>query len=152
MNNFWIYVIRNIVNNKIYVGKTKNLQNRWAKHIKVALGKRAVEKFVIHKAIAKYGVDNFIFSKLQSFGNEDDCSAAEIYWIEYFKSNIKEFGYNLTKGGEGCSGRVVSEVTRQKMRDKATGRKHTSETLLSISGSNNHSAKIIMEKIWRNNG
>jgi group I intron endonuclease len=126
--SFYVYIIHNILNNKVYIGKAKNLQKRWAKHIEVASCKRIVEKFFIHKAIAKYGVENFTFSMLQSFDNENDCFIAEIYWIKYFQSKIKNYGYNLTDGGEGCSGRIVSEKTRQKMRDKATGRKHTPET------------------------
>lgn len=126
---FNVYIIHNILNNKVYIGKTKNLQKRWKKHIKIALGKRIVEKFFIHKAIAKYGVNNFTFSILQSFHNENDCSAAEIYWINFFKSKFKNYGYNLTAGGEGCNGRMVSNETRKKQSIKAFGRKHTLETI-----------------------
>lgn len=116
------------MNNKVYVGKTNNPAKRWQKHLKIAFGKRIKEKFYIHRAIAKYGVDNFVFSIVQQLDNETDCDLAETYWIRYFQSKNNKYGYNLTEGGEGPSGRVVSEATRQKQREKATGRKHTDET------------------------
>jgi len=128
MAKYCIYTIFNSINGKIYVGKTTNPQKRFDKHIKVALYKRTTEKFVIHKAIEKYGKDNFIFSILQIFNNEEDCTNAEKYWIKYFNSNIKEFGYNLTAGGEGVSGRVVSEETKRKISLAHIGMTHTEAT------------------------
>lgn len=127
--DFYIYVMHNISNNKIYVGKSHDPQTRWLKHLKVSKHKRNVEKFYIHRAISKYGIVNFTFTTIQSFKNEPDSLLAEKYWIKYFNSNTKNFGYNLTEGGEGCSGRVMSEATKQKIREKALGRKHSPETI-----------------------
>lgn len=125
---FCVYLIHNIKNNKVYVGKTKNPQKRWAKHIRIANGTRTIEKFYLHRAINKYEENSFIFSIIQYFNNEKDMDEAEKYWIKYFDSKNQKYGYNLTDGGEGVSGRIVSEATRQKMRNKAIGRKHTEET------------------------
>lgn len=36
---FYIYTIHNILNNKIYVGKSKNPEKRWQKYLKIAHGK-----------------------------------------------------------------------------------------------------------------
>lgn len=135
------------MNNKVYVGKTNDLAKRWLKHVRVAAGKRQKEKFYIHRAIAKYGKDNFVFSALQELVTEQECDLAEKYWIDYFQSKDKNYGYNLTEGGEGVSGRVVSEATRQKIREKAVGRKHTVETLQSMSGDNNHISKLTFDKV-----
>jgi group I intron endonuclease len=154
----YIYFIHNIINNKIYIGKTNNTIKRWNKHIKISRGKRNEEKFYLHKALNKYGVNNFTFQKLQCFNNIDDANNAEMYWISFFQSNNSEFGYNLTAGGEGTYGRIISENTRNKIRQKALGRKHTKETIISISGNNNHGAKlkekdiiIIRDKFYTNN-
>lgn len=139
---YYVYTIHNIVNNKIYVGKTKNPHKRWDKHIKVALGQRQQEKFFVHRAISKYGIANFIFSIVQCLSLENEANLAEKYWVSYFKSNEQKYGYNLTDGGEGVSGRIVSEETRLKQREKAIGRKHSTETLKKISNSNNHNSKL----------
>jgi len=147
MSNFYIYTIHNIINNKIYVGKTADPKKRLAKHIKIALSKRQKEKFYIHRSISKYGVDNFTFTILQQFDTEQNCDLAEQYWIKYFRSKDPKYGYNLTDGGEGTSGRIISEVTRQKMQEKATGRKHTEETIIKMSGDNNHNSKLNFEEV-----
>jgi group I intron endonuclease len=125
---FYIYLIHNIINNKVYVGKATNPKTRWRRHRHAADGKCSEKIFYLHRAIKKYGVDNFTFTVFQQYLSEKDAFLAETYWIKYFNSKNSEYGYNLTNGGEGVSGRVVSEATRQKMREKATGRKHTSET------------------------
>jgi len=144
---FYIYLIHNIINNKVYVGKTSDPSKRWRKHLRIASGKRQKEKFYIHRAISKYGADNFVFSIVQQLHTEQEGDLAEAYWIEYFQSKNNEYGYNLTKGGEGASGRVTSEATKQKQREKATGRKHTDETIQSMSGDNNHISKLTADKI-----
>ena len=138
---FCVYVIHNIINNKLYVGKAQNVKARWRGHIYCARG-NGEPQFAIHRAIAKYGVNNFEFSIVQKFDNGDDCLKAEIYWIEYFKSRESAFGYNLTTGGEGVPGRVVSEKTRELIRAKNTGKKHSKETVEKMSGENSNSAKL----------
>jgi group I intron endonuclease len=142
---FYIYCIFNNLNGKIYIGKSKNPNKRWFRHITTAFSKKAKDKFAIHLAIKKYNLNNFTFSILQSFNKEKDCFNAEIYWIKYF--NSKEFGYNLTDGGEGCSGKIISEKTRTKIRQKAMGRKHSTKTINKISKDNNHRSKLNFIKV-----
>jgi group I intron endonuclease len=144
---FHIYIIHNILNNKIYVGKSKNPHKRWIKHVRISRGNRNKEKFYIHRAIAKYGEENFTFSVIQELSSEQEADLAEEYWIKFFNSRDNKFGYNLTDGGEGVSGRIVSEATRQKMRKKAIGRRHSKETLLNMSGDNNHRSKLSSNNI-----
>lgn len=59
-----------------------------------------------HCAIRKYGWDNFDFEIIEeideSFGR-DYLNEREIYFINYYQSLVTQNGYNLTKGGDGCS-------------------------------------------------
>lgn len=126
--NYYIYFIHNIVNNKVYIGKTINFKRRWERHIKTSFYNKSKDKFYLHKAIKKYGTKNFIFSVIQTLNNQSDANDAEKYWISYFNSKNNKYGYNLTDGGEGCVGRKISDKTREKMRIAATGRKHTEKT------------------------
>jgi predicted GIY-YIG superfamily endonuclease len=89
-----IYIIHNIIDNKIYVGKSANPIKRWIKHNSIAQSKRKREKFYLHSAIQKYKKQNFTFSIIQNFKSEQECSLAEIYWINYFQSNNNKYGYN----------------------------------------------------------
>ena len=52
-----IYKITNLYNNKVYIGQSVDIEERWKQHL------RAVEnpEYSIHKAIKKYGIENFSF-------------------------------------------------------------------------------------------
>ena len=50
-----IYTITNNLNGKTYVGQSINIENRWGKHC------RTHDDFAIHKALDKYGKENFTF-------------------------------------------------------------------------------------------
>lgn len=121
MKDFCVYIVHNIVNNKVYVGKTNDPKKRWRKHVEAAMSDREDHKFYIHRAIKKYGADNFIFTSIQEFGTEREQDLAEKYWIRYFNSRNNKFGYNLTDGGEGCVGRIVSQPTKDKISSSLTG-------------------------------
>jgi group I intron endonuclease len=131
---FYIYVIQNKLNNKLYVGKTSNLSRRWREHKKVAEGGK--EKYgknfrAIHAAIKKYGEDNFSFFDIESWEEELEAYEAEMFWIEYFQSYQKNIGYNETMGGKGAQsgnknprfGKPVSDETRQKLSKSRKGKK-----------------------------
>ena len=92
MTNFYIYKITNIINNKIYIGKSKGNNNkRWKIHLCISAGGK--EKyprlfFAIHAAIKKYGSENFRFEILQNTDNEDHAFILEKYWISFLRKLI----------------------------------------------------------------
>ena len=90
-----IYKITNLINNKIYIGKSVNIEKRFQSH------KRAKCNMAIHKAIQKYGINNFTFEILEEC-EEQQLDNREKYWINYFNSYLGE-GYNAAPGGEGAS-------------------------------------------------
>ncbi len=107
-----IYKITNKINNKVYIGFTQqNPAVRFKQHIQYAnkcIGKRST---VFHKAIIKYGPDNFNIEIIFQSKSFEDCLIMETYFIEEYKSHIDHpdcNGYNLTTGG------------RQARRSKAT--------------------------------
>lgn len=139
---FYVYFIQNKINNKIYIGKTNNLVQRFGAHKRIAKTGRTEGRKVfslIHQAIAKYGVENFIFSSLEEFSNEEECLNAEKFWIDFFKSDVNKFGndygYNLTAGGDGIAGRSHSNESKLKISKKLKGRKLSDEQKLKISNS-----------------
>lgn len=89
-----IYLITNKVNGKKYVGQSIDIEKRWKDHIRDS----KKSEYTIHKAIRKYGVENFEFSVLEEC-SVDKLDEREIYWI----SELDTFnnGYNMTLGGEG---------------------------------------------------
>ena len=91
-----IYKIENILNGKIYIGQSIEIERRWQKHL------NANDDFLIHKAIRKYGKENFKFSIIEecdiSLLNEKEC-----YWINFYNSIIPN-GYNMIQGGSNGMG------------------------------------------------
>lgn len=121
-----VYKVLNKTNGKVYIGQTvQKLLRRWNSHIsRMNNGSQTY----IHNAMRKYGVDNFEITEVFSHPAKLWLDRAEKFWIELFKSNQKEFGYNLTDGGEGTTGWVPSEEWRAKRSKYMTGRKPTDET------------------------
>src|SRR5579871_1093931 len=104
MSKYYVYLITNLVNGKVYVGKTNKPKYRWQQHKKVAKGglsKYPNEFSIIHKAINKYGNSNFQFNIIEEFETEDEAYYFETWWIEFLRSNVTTTGYNLNTGGKG---------------------------------------------------
>jgi len=109
-----VYIITNNVNQKVYIGKANNLQERWGGHRSDALGKNSQRH--IHRAMRKYGIDNFSIEPVAYYSSDKEALEAEIYWIAeirrlYGVRNV----YNETDGGDGMSGHKHSEESKRKM-------------------------------------
>lgn len=111
---FYIYKLTNTINGKIYIGKTNNPKRRLIQHKSLSNKNNG---YYIHNAISKYGISNFNFDILYETDLEEDCLEKEMFYIDLFKTNInkygKDFGYNLTDGGEGVSGIVRQPMSEE---------------------------------------
>ena len=91
-----IYIIKNTINNKVYIGQTKvSLKLRFQNHLSAA---RNGKDYVIGKAIRKYGEENFYIELLEECTIEE-LNEREKYWISYFNATNNKFGYNISIGG-----------------------------------------------------
>lgn len=127
-----IYMWRNKINGKIYIGQTINERDRHSRHISCSYNPNSRGyNYHLHRAIRKYGVENFDYIILQKHYLPKPLvrqilNKMESYYIEYYDS-FKN-GYNMTKGGDGVNGRVITPEER----------KHHSEMLKGrFTGSNN---------------
>lgn len=93
-----VYKVTNMINNKIYIGITKRtLTDRKREHEYSSKTEKKLSLF--HKAILKYGIENFHWEIIEECENID-MEIREKYFIEHFNSYaINKNGYNLTKGG-----------------------------------------------------
>lgn len=125
-----VYKATNQVNQKVYVGKTtETLTHRRARHLWDA---NSGSERIFQRAIRKYGIDGFVFEILCRCISGTDMDQKEVEMIRRLNSR-NPHGYNMTDGGEGTTGREVSEEVREKMRVRMTGRKHTEEARARIS-------------------
>lgn len=95
-----IYIIKNTINDKVYIGQTTNAEYRWRRHIWDARyeNKNELNKSVLHKAMIKYGIENFSYEILES--QVENYDEREKYWINYYNSIVPN-GYNIAPGGQG---------------------------------------------------
>lgn len=96
LNVSGIYKITNIINNKFYIGKSVNINNRWRQH------KLAKDSSPLHQAMLKYGKDNFIIEIIEVCQPEE-LNEKEIYWIKQYNAYFDDKSYNATLGGDGAS-------------------------------------------------
>lgn len=93
-----IYKIFNEVNDKVYIGQTRQpLKRRWEHHLFLADNGDAV----LYRAMRKHGKDNFHIELVEEIDN-DLLNEREIYWIDKFNSFAPN-GYNSTLGGDGVT-------------------------------------------------
>lgn len=94
----YIYKITNLINQKIYIGKTiKTIEERWNIHWQDSK-KQNISNRPLYRAFHKYGKENFKIEILEEC-NLEDLNNREIYWIE--KLGSFKYGYNATIGGDG---------------------------------------------------
>lgn len=125
---FYVYKITNLITSRVYFGYTKTLQLRWRQHKILGGSKDNSKNYVLYNSMKKHGVNSFTFIAVGEFPTEQQALNAEMALIALYKSNCREFGYNMTIGGEGSNGYVPSLEQRQHhsqvMKGKFAGNKH----------------------------
>lgn len=137
-----IYEIRNLINNKVYIGQAKNIKRRWIYHkSKLKLNKHW-NKYLQY-SYNKYGKENFAFTIIEEC-NIEDLSKKESHWCNLFDSFDRKKGYNLTipkenggynlttEGKEKISkahkGKIISQELRNKISVANIGKVLSQET------------------------
>lgn len=118
-----IYIIENTKNGKVYIGqvgqgKNTNFTTRFNNHYKSLTRGKHKNKH-LQGAWNCDGEENFTFDILEIVDNKDLLNKREEFWVEYYKSNSAEFGYNKTKGGDCKSKEYVFTLKdKQKLSKK----------------------------------
>jgi group I intron endonuclease len=135
-----VYCAVNQVNNKIYIGLTSQiLKRRIATHI---CKSKNPQNNYFHNALNTHGKDSFKWYVLYQSNDINQLKEKETFYINEFKSNDREKGYNLSTGGE-CP--VFNQESCEKISKKAKernlngennpfyGKKHSEETIKHLS-------------------
>lgn len=105
-NNKWIVYIHIVPKllsgydwDKYYVGITcQNPKTRWKKNGK------GYETQIFYKAIQKYGWNNIQHEIIAEHLTKDEAKSFEQILIKKLKSNKRQYGYNITEGGDSGPG------------------------------------------------
>lgn len=131
-----IYKIQNLINNKVYIGSSTSILNRFAKHKQLLLNNKHFNKH-LQSSFNTYGINNFSFEILEKFENidKDLIRDREEYNILFFKSNNNNFGYNSRIVCETNLGIIFSEDHIDKLKKSHLGIRQTKESIEKIKNS-----------------
>jgi group I intron endonuclease len=108
-----IYKITNKIDDKVYIGKTKNFKKRWQQYHYDYTNRRSrsLNSYIMN-AMLKYGLESFEFSivELCAIG---ECSKRELYWMDFYDSCNLNKGYNLRR--DSSSGMITHPSTSIKI-------------------------------------
>jgi group I intron endonuclease len=100
-----VYLVTNQTNKKVYVGQTRSsLAKRWSQHKSDA--KVGRNEMILHKAMRKYGHENFKIEILL-YCPLSDLDEFEIIFVKKYMSTDRNFGYNILEGGKGFGKKVI---------------------------------------------
>ena len=119
---WYVYCHTNKTNGKKYIGITSQVpEERWR------YGAGYKNQVAFWRAIQKYGWDGFDHEVVLEGLTEEDAKEKEVELIALYKTNCSRYnhpayGYNMTDGGEGTVGHVVTQTVRDKISEKMKGR------------------------------
>ena len=134
-----IYKVTNLINDKVYIGQSKNIRKRFKSHHTIDYNNKqnCCYNTKFYQALRKYGLENFKVDVLELTNEELDKK--EIQYIKQYDS-FKN-GYNSTEGGQHWSENIHSKETEEK-------RRLTREKNQSLMSENHPRAKLTNQQVW----
>ncbi len=122
-----IYLIKNKLNNKIYIGSAVDGKRRFYHH-RFYLNKNSHHNIKLQNAWNKYGEENFVFEIIERLKDKNNLIEREQYYLdkllfaqEFIINKDKRFyklGYNICPTASSNLGRIFSEKIRLKLAKK----------------------------------
>lgn len=124
-----IYMIRNKINDKKYIGQAVDIDTRWATHIRELNDNNHNNRY-LQNSWNKYGEDNFEFTII-CLCEEEELDEFEIDMIAHFDTYNN--GYNLTLGGDGVRGYRYTDEQRARRSETLKGKPKSEKTKAKVS-------------------
>ena len=135
MANAGIYCVRNVSNDKRYIGSSRNISGRWRVH----KSKLRLNKHHSDHLQKSYNLDSsqFEYEIIELIDDLSQLETREQYWVDYFQSYKSDFGYN--------SVRTVSKINPSRMLErwaKPGAKEKHSKRMKVICSSEEHRKKL----------
>ena len=109
-----IYKIINTVNNKLYVGQSRNILSRFATHRR-KLNKKQHYNLKLQHSWDEYGSDYFKFEVIE-LTTIDKLTEREVYWIHALGALNPDTGFNRSINGFPAVGLMLQHQIRSGLR------------------------------------
>jgi len=109
-----VYKATNIVNNKMYIGITKQgIIYRISDHVHSA--NKQNSNSIFPRTIKKYGIENIKWSIIDYANSWEELCELEKFWIKEFNTCVYDNpeGLNIARGGQGTEGYQPAEELRK---------------------------------------
>lgn len=135
-----VYMWRNKVNGKLYVGVARKFRKRTKEHKWASFNKNRKDyDYPLHSSIRKYGIENFEICILEKNLSHDEIGDKEDFYIEKYDTLKKnEKGYNIaTSGGSynplaGKTPEEKREISKKKSESQKGEKNHNSRKVICI--------------------
>ena len=108
-----IYKILNLQTDKVYIGKSVNIEKRVKRHFTLLKSNKHLNTH-LQNSYNLYGEHSFEVSVLEEVLDESLLNDREKYWIKQYRSDSVEFGYNKTLGGDGGNSYISYKTEEEK--------------------------------------
>ncbi len=126
-----IYLISSLTTGKVYVGQSINVRKRIQEHTS-ALKRKGHPNTYLQRAWDLYGAEDFVARAIE-IAPIEQLLAIEQYWINKYKSYLRENGFNLSAIANTQTGIKRSDETKARMSIALRGKKRTEEQKKHIS-------------------
>lgn len=125
-----IYEIKNIINNKTYIGQSLDIKGRWKGHLQ-DLENNKHHNIHLQQSWNKHGKENFKFNILEEVKEENKLTSREQFWMDTKNSLNPKLGYNIREAGiRGKHSKEtrdkISKIVKEKMSDQTIREKISS--------------------------
>lgn len=141
-----VYKIQNLVNNKVYIGSSVDVEGRFKAHKKSLIDNTHPNHY-LQNAWNKYGELNFEFSVIEEVSS--NLREREQYYIEQYDATNHSFGYNILPNTNIGLGVSASDEVKKLISQQCSGSKnghygkhHSDKTKKQISEKKQEQGKI----------
>lgn len=133
---------------KVYIGQTreKSVIQRWRNggkgYLSINPKTGEYDQPFIANAINKYPWDEWEHEIITECTTQEEADYLESYYIKLYKSNDRNYGYNLTAGGRGHLGQEMKSSTKEKLSEAVKelwkNPEYRNKTILGMKGKSMH--------------
>ena len=117
-----IYIIKNTINDKVYIGSSVCIKQRFIEHKNQF--KKQVHNIRFQNFVNKYGFNTLIFEVIEYVNDKEKLIEREQYWIDYYESWKSTKGFNICKIAGSTLGLKMPKSHRETSKKRMQGNKY----------------------------